>query len=179
MAQPNRVPARNAFSQLRGLSIRICCGNWLMIWTILPGTLAIGEFVHAEGACCTADECTQAAAPTECSAFNGVFLPDADCADGPCAPGACCSKVNCVEADAFNCIMGGRDYIGAGTLCVDNPCAIDLGACCTGEACGVSAGCGGTLLLKRQELFRLRQPIWPGLRWPGVPEGVRGWYSAC
>ncbi|MHC4911131.1 MAG: hypothetical protein ACYTF9_15600, partial [Planctomycetota bacterium] len=67
--------------------------------------------------------------------FGGVFLDGLDCADAPCGVGACCTDLFCIQADAFNCVTSGRDFIGAGLDCIDDPCGAGIGACCLGGAC--------------------------------------------
>lgn len=67
--------------------------------------------------------------------MGGVFLPGADCANDPCGDGACCFKENCAIADAFSCITAGREFGGAGTDCIDDPCMAGVGACCNDGAC--------------------------------------------
>jgi hypothetical protein len=85
------------------------------------------------GACCTIDDCLPAADAAECSALGGVFLPGEDCGAGACDVGACCVDVNCVETDAFSCITAGRDFVGGGTTCADDPCGAGVAACCFGD----------------------------------------------
>ncbi|MCH7823290.1 MAG: hypothetical protein IH849_00685 [Acidobacteria bacterium] len=102
--------------------------------------LAIGLFggaarVSAQGACCLFDGCIPADDESQCSGFNGVFLPGEDCADDACEEGACCTDVSCNQANAFQCIIAGRDFAGAGTSCLDDPCEGGVGACCVEEDC--------------------------------------------
>ncbi|MHC4219527.1 MAG: hypothetical protein ACYSU7_13870, partial [Planctomycetota bacterium] len=85
------------------------------------------------GACCTFDDCLPAADEAECSALGGVFLAGEDCATDPCATGACCFGLSCAESDAFTCVTNGRDFAGAGTSCLDDPCDAGVGACCFGD----------------------------------------------
>ena len=101
------------------------------------------------GACCTIDDCLPAADEVECASLNGVFLPGEDCATDPCAVGACCFGLSCAESDAYSCITNGRDFAGAGTSCLDDPCDAGVGACCFGdgtctdsspEDCGTAGG---------------------------------------
>jgi hypothetical protein len=106
----------------------------------------------AAGACCTIDDCLPAADAAECSSLGGVFLPGEDCATDPCGVGACCFGANCNETDAFSCITAGREFVGAGTSCLDEPCGPTVGACCFGDgSCTDStsddcAAAGGTWL---------------------------------
>jgi hypothetical protein len=84
----------------------------------------------ATGACCTIDACIPASSVSECAALGGVFLPGEDCALLPCGEGACCYKTSCSTDTAFGCITAGREYAGAGTTCLDDPCKSGIGACC-------------------------------------------------
>lgn len=102
--------------------------------------LAIGLFggaarVSAQGACCLFDGCVPADDEAQCAGFNGVFLPGEDCADDACGVGACCTDVSCNQANAFQCIIAGRDFAGAGTSCLDDPCEGGVGACCVDVDC--------------------------------------------
>jgi hypothetical protein len=105
-------------------------GPGVIVAAILVLLAAGASRVCAEGACCLADGCLAAADEAECNGFGGVFLPGADCATDPCAPGACCNDLNCAIADAFSCITAGREFGGAGTTCLDDPCEAGVGACC-------------------------------------------------
>jgi hypothetical protein len=106
-----------------------------------------------QGACCLPDgDCTPAADEPECGGLGGIFLDGADCGLGACDPGACCDGASCGVLGAFDCIASGRTFAGAGTSCLDDPCAAGVGACCLAgggcddispEAC---AGSGGTWL---------------------------------
>jgi hypothetical protein len=83
--------------------------------------------------------------------MGGVYLPNQDCGNNPCAPGACCSPSVCTIADAFSCITAGRDFVGAGTTCAGNPCGLTAGACCLGTVCttmsqSACTGAGGMFL---------------------------------
>ncbi len=89
--------------------------------------------VAGSGACCTPTDCLPATSDPQCAALGGVFLPGANCAEGPCGPGACCYEQSCNIADAFSCITAGREYAGAGTTCFDDPCQAGVGACCFGD----------------------------------------------
>jgi hypothetical protein len=103
--------------------------------------------------------------------MGGVFLGGADCADAPCGPGACCFQTSCNIADAFSCIAAGREFAGAGTSCLDDPCGAGVGACCFGDgACqdlapADCASAGGTWL-SAHELRR--GPLRPGCLLPSV-----------
>ncbi|MHC5114594.1 MAG: hypothetical protein ACYTGP_09225, partial [Planctomycetota bacterium] len=85
------------------------------------------------GACCLGGGgCQNVGDEAACATLGGVLLEGEDCATDPCAVGACCSQDFCFQADAFSCITSGRDFIGAGLLCSDDPCETGLGACCLG-----------------------------------------------
>ncbi len=108
----------------------------LTIVVLLCWMNAGGATARAQNACCSdPTTCVPVGNEGECNGLAGVFLAGADCADSPCAPGACCTDVNCNQADAFSCVTNGRDFIGAGIPCSDDPCAIGSGACCMGERC--------------------------------------------
>jgi hypothetical protein len=88
------------------------------------------------GACCFPDDCADVASESECASLGGVYLEGESCADGACGVGACCTDpAGCVEIDAYSCITGGREFAGAGTFCIDDPCEFGVGACCFGEEC--------------------------------------------
>ncbi|MCH8823220.1 MAG: hypothetical protein IH984_06885 [Planctomycetes bacterium] len=91
--------------------------------------------VQGQGACCLFDDCVQVNSEAECSSLGGVYLPRENCDDGACGVGACCFETNCNMADAFSCITSGREFAGAGTTCLDDPCDSGIGACCFGEDC--------------------------------------------
>jgi hypothetical protein len=110
---------------------------------------AVGGVGGVAGACCTFDDCLPAADEVECASLNGVFLPGQDCAADPCAVGACCFGQSCAESDAYSCITNGREFAGAGTSCLDDPCDAGVGACCfvdgtctdsSPEDCGAAGG---------------------------------------
>ncbi len=124
----------------------------------LPGAAALAcaglaGTAWGQGACCLPDQsCVPAASDPQCAGLGGVFLPGEDCAGAPCGPGACCFDESCNIADAFSCIAAGREFAGAGTTCLQDPCGAGVGACCFGDgscqdlspaACG---GAGGTWL---------------------------------
>ncbi|MCA9286045.1 MAG: hypothetical protein KDA22_12550, partial [Phycisphaerales bacterium] len=89
------------------------------------------------GACCTIDGCVPVAGADECNALGGFYFPNESCDSGWCEPGACCSQNNCINADAYSCISGGRDYLGPDVECAADPCGIGVGGCCLGEECQV------------------------------------------
>ncbi len=101
---------------------------------VVGGMMALGAASPAAaqaGACCTFDQqCVPVADAAACVALGGVFLPGEDCANDPCGPGACCFNENCNQADAYSCISAGREFAGAGTSCLDDPCESGVGACC-------------------------------------------------
>ncbi len=105
----------------------------LTVCILAAGT--VGE-ARAQNACCLIDGCQPAADESQCAAMGGILLPGQDCADDPCAIGACCFKLACGKTDAFNCIINGRIFAGAGTSCLDDPCESGAGACCTDGVCG-------------------------------------------
>jgi hypothetical protein len=99
-------------------------------------TLAgLSESAWSQGACCLVDSCLPAADAAECAGLGGVFLPGEDCADDPCGVGACCFETSCNETDAYSCIINGREFAGAGTTCLDDPCGAGIGACCVDGGC--------------------------------------------
>jgi len=104
------------------------CGGGESYWRGAGG-------VREAGACCLMDDCIDVGSEQECSAHGGVFFPGAACADGVCGIGACCFPLGCVDTDAYTCITGGREFMGAGTQCIDDPCEIGWGACCLSEGC--------------------------------------------
>ncbi|NNM26680.1 MAG: hypothetical protein HKO59_11980 [Phycisphaerales bacterium] len=112
----------------------------------------LGTPAHAgAGACCDPGGCTDVADEAACVAIGGVFLPGAACVDAPCADGACCFDTSCAISDAYSCIAGGREFAGAGTSCLDDPCDAGIGACCLGAVCDdlspeACATAGGTWL---------------------------------
>jgi len=89
----------------------------------------------ADGVCCLPGACVDVANEAQCGDLGGVFLAGQVCADAPCGTGACCWEGGCNQTDAFSCITAGRDYAGAGTQCVDDPCELGFGGCCIGETC--------------------------------------------
>ncbi len=90
----------------------------------------------SSGACCTDSGC-QDVSETECQSINGFFFAGADCASGACNAGACCLDGACGQAPAYNCILAGRDFFGAGVPCDPNPCLPC--ATCHGDANGDNA----------------------------------------
>ena len=102
-------------------------GSGAAISTSSDGGIAGGP----AGACCTVDDCIPASSDPECAALGGVYLPGEDCALAPCGAGACCFKTSCSTDTAFGCITAGREYAGAGTTCLDDPCEAGIGACCS------------------------------------------------
>ncbi len=88
-------------------------------------------------ACCTPDGCVMVSSEMECNALGGVSFPNQTCDGNWCSPGACCSEDSCVFADAWNCVINGRDYIGPGISCFDDPCNQVVGACCSGGDCTI------------------------------------------
>ncbi len=108
---------------------------------ILPATvvsLVNAAPALADGACCTTSGCEPVTDEAACSALGGLFRPGESCEDDACGVGACCSPDSCVEAEAYPCFMGGRDYMGVGTTCLDDACEIGIGACCDAGAAGAS-----------------------------------------
>ncbi|MHC5111829.1 MAG: hypothetical protein ACYTHJ_18340 [Planctomycetota bacterium] len=92
--------------------------------------------VQADGACCLpGDACQPSASETSCEASGGVYLDGADCADQPCEIGACCAEFSCAQSDAYTCVINGRNFGGAGTTCLDDPCEDGVGACCNDGTC--------------------------------------------
>jgi hypothetical protein len=71
-----------------------------------------------------------AGSEAQCAGQGGIYLPGSSCAADACGPGACCFETSCNIADAFSCIAAGREFAGAGTTCLDDPCAAGIGACC-------------------------------------------------
>jgi hypothetical protein len=93
--------------------------------------VAAGSRAGQGGACCLPTaECMDVANAAECSALGGILLEGESCADGACGLGACCFELNCTLADAYSCIAAGREFAGAGTSCLDDPCGAGVGACC-------------------------------------------------
>jgi hypothetical protein len=103
------------------MAIAICC------FFLIP----VAQVV-AQGACCTAVSCADAEDEAFCDLLGGVFLEGESCVAGQCGPGACCAGLACAIDTAHSCITQGRDYQGAGTICEDDPCEIEIGACCVG-----------------------------------------------
>jgi hypothetical protein len=89
----------------------------------------------ALGACCTIDSCHDVTTEAQCNNLGGVVLEGEECASDPCGVGACCVGTNCVEMEAFPCIISGREFAGAGTMCIDDPCGAGIGACCLAGNC--------------------------------------------
>ncbi|MBK8913789.1 MAG: hypothetical protein IPM64_04160 [Phycisphaerales bacterium] len=89
----------------------------------------------AEDACCTPDGGCQAISEAQCNSAGGVFLAGQSCAAGACGVGACCAGPSCVQATAYVCVFNGRDFLGAGLNCADNPCQFEQGTCCVGGIC--------------------------------------------
>lgn len=88
------------------------------------------------GSCCLPDDsCTQVASEAECNTLFGVYLAGEDCVNAPCGVGACCWDSGCAETTAYQCVTAGRDFVGAGISCLDDPCNGDLGACCLTGSC--------------------------------------------
>ena len=99
-------------------------------------TTLMASTALAQGACCTYSGCVPVADEGECSSLGGVYFPGQDCdTDDPCAPGACCASLACIVMDAYSCIFGGREFLGAGTDCTGDPCEFGIGACCTAGDC--------------------------------------------
>lgn len=88
-----------------------------------------------QGACCLIDDCVQVQSEAECTSLGGIYLPGENCEDGACGVGACCFENDCVMTDAYSCVASGREFAGAGTSCLDDPCDSGIGACCLGEDC--------------------------------------------
>jgi hypothetical protein len=106
---------------------------WARLLSAAAGLIAAATWSSSAqgGACCLpGGDCIPAGSDAECGGFGGILLAQADCATDPCAVGACCFEQSCNMADAYACIAAGRDYIGAGTSCLDDPCAAGAGACC-------------------------------------------------
>jgi hypothetical protein len=89
----------------------------------------------ALGACGTIDSCHDVTTEAQCNNLGGVVLEGEECASDPCGVGACCVGTNCVEMEAFPCIISGREFAGAGTMCIDDPCGAGIGACCLDGNC--------------------------------------------
>ena len=103
-----------------------------LAFVAMPGA----PIAYGQGACCFQDEgCKESASGVACGVLGGVYLEGEVCMDQPCSVGACCSELACATTNAYNCIIGGRDFGGAGTTCLDDPCEDNIGACCTDGAC--------------------------------------------
>ena len=92
--------------------------------------LTLSGAAYGQGACCLIDGCIDTETEADCIAIGGIFLPGENCADGACGKGACCFEDDCATADAYSCIAAGREFAGAGTSCLDDPCDSGIGACC-------------------------------------------------
>ena len=121
---------------------------------VVVGMICAGSAVQAlgQGACCIESGCAQVESEAECSDLNGYYLPGADCSTNACGEGACCAGPACVMTDAYTCLMGGRDFMGVGTDCIDDPCGFGAGACCVDGNCAVMspedcATAGGVYLI--------------------------------
>ncbi len=118
--------------------MQIVCGS--SGWA-LAIVLVVADVLCAAGACCTADSCVAADNAGDCASIGGVFLDGADCATGACGIGACCSEVACLDGlDVFACVASGREPAGTGTVCADDPCGNDSGACCLPRGCVIESG---------------------------------------
>lgn len=93
------------------------------------GSSCAGNPCAPSQACCFSNNTCQMLTPTECGTAGGVSLDFQDCANTPCGIGACCTTVNCIEANAYDCLLNGYLHQGPGTSCTPSPC-VTTGACC-------------------------------------------------
>jgi len=88
------------------------------------------------GACClSGGACEDVSDAGACAGLGGFYFEGASCAASPCGTGACCSGIACSLSDAFGCLSAGRDFAGAGTDCLSDPCGGGVGACCVDGSC--------------------------------------------
>jgi len=87
------------------------------------------------GACCSASAGCQQLSENDCLALgDAAFFEGVACGQNPCAPGACCAGADgttCVDnIDPWNCTPAlGRTFVGAGTTCASDPCALPCATC--------------------------------------------------
>lgn len=74
-------------------------------------------------ACCFSGGGCQPATVVTCAQMGGIFFAGQTCDNNPCSAGACCRGTTCVSTSAFDCIVDGFEFVGAGTSCQTNPCA--------------------------------------------------------
>lgn len=103
------------------------------------------------GACCEPTGSCSETLPIACQQAGGVFLENTVCAGNACGTGACCDGLSCSISNAYDCETSGRQFGGAGTTCLDDPCDAGIGACCQDGACSDAspedcATAGGTWL---------------------------------
>jgi hypothetical protein len=104
-------------------------GNWL------GAAVSCGTAPCSPGACCSADDTCSETLPLACQQAGGAFQPGATCAGGACGVGGCCDGLSCSISSAYDCAVAGRQFGGAGTTCLDDPCDAGIGACCLAGAC--------------------------------------------
>ncbi|GEM_PF-3374071 len=91
------------------------------------------------GACCNLDgTCSDGVSENDCLLANGRYYGGAtECSTTICEPaGACCTAGVCTVAFYSDCIDGGGQFKGEGTICDANACD---GACCSGSSCTIES----------------------------------------